>query len=101
MRLRSSDASPYRSSPPPGRLGDGVWVEEQGVGGHRFDNRAVAGLGQHFRERLDPIGECSVALVARRECLDEPGRSCRPVQLDRSAFAGYRSPPEVIVLAVR
>ncbi len=28
-------------------------------------------------------------------------RSCRPVQLDRSAFAGYRFPPEVIVLAVR
>ncbi len=27
-------------------------------------------------------------------------RSCRPVQLDRSAFAGYRFPPEVIVLAV-
>ena len=26
---------------------------------------------------------------------------CRPVQLDRSAFAGYRFPPEVIVLAVR
>jgi transposase, IS6 family len=28
-------------------------------------------------------------------------RSCRPVQLSRSAFAGYRFPPEVIVLAVR
>jgi mannose-6-phosphate isomerase-like protein (cupin superfamily) len=28
-------------------------------------------------------------------------QSCHPVQLDRSAFAGYRFPPEVIVRAVR
>ncbi len=31
----------------------------------------------------------------------KPRRSCRVVELNRSAFAGYRFPPDVIVLAVR
>ncbi len=39
--------------------------------------------------------ECGEAPVMRRR------RSCPPVGHDRSAFSGFRFPPEVIVLAVR